>query len=265
VHPRAGGRGYARSRFGAVGYDADGNGCDTRDDALRRDVRGGVPSTDGCGVVGGSVSDPYTGARIPRTGAGTVVVAHVVALPDAWTTGAADLSAAQLRRLANDPLNLVTTGAVVAAAKGASDAASWLPPRRAARCPYVAQRIAVKQAYHLWITVTERAAMQHVLAGCPDEPLPGRQPWPAVVGADGGDGTAPAPTEVAPSAGDGARPTTSDRPVHPTLSAAPTAAVPAPVAVEPTARSTRGTRPRRPPVTPTAPWPTPVEPSPHRR
>src|SRR5690349_23804139 len=76
VHPRAGGRGYARSRFGAVGYDADGNGCDTRDDALRRDVRGGVPSTDGCGVVGGSVSDPYTGARIPRTGAGTVVVAH---------------------------------------------------------------------------------------------------------------------------------------------------------------------------------------------
>src|SRR4051794_25188952 len=55
VHARlVRGRRYARWRFGAVGYDADGNACDTRDDALRRDLRGAVLAADGCGVVGGT-------------------------------------------------------------------------------------------------------------------------------------------------------------------------------------------------------------------
>ncbi len=47
------------------------------------------------------------------------------------------------------------------------DAASWLPPNRAYRCAYVARQIAVKQAYHLWVTGAERDAMARVLTSCP--------------------------------------------------------------------------------------------------
>jgi Protein of unknown function (DUF1524) len=269
VHPRAaGGRRYARSWFGAPGDDVDGNGCDTRDDALRRDLRGAAPSGD-CAVVGGTLTDPYTGVRVRRRSGTALRVDHVVALADAWTTGAQDLSAAQRRRLANDPLNLVTTTAATAAAKGDADAASWLPPKGAARCGYVARRIAVKQAYRLWVTAVEGAAMERVLATCPDEPLPARQGWPAV-GAEGADGpedtaTGPAPTAVEPTADGSAGDLTSDRPVQPTLAPAPRPTAPAPVAVEPTA-ATRSPQRRRAPATPRIddPLPTAVLPSSRR-
>jgi hypothetical protein len=63
-------------------------------------------------------------------------------------------------------------GAGSNAAKGRSNAAEWLPPNKAFRCEYVARQIAVKAAYGLSVTAPERAAMQRVLADCPDQGLP---------------------------------------------------------------------------------------------
>jgi hypothetical protein len=57
--------------------------------------------------------------------------------------------------------------------KGDGDAATWLPPNRSYRCAYVARQVAVKVAYGLWMTQSERNAVATVLSTCPNEPLPG--------------------------------------------------------------------------------------------
>ncbi|WP_370055513.1 hypothetical protein [Leifsonia sp. EB41] len=51
-------------------------------------------------------------------------------------------------------------------AKGAGDAATWLPPNRGFRCEYAARQVAVKAKYGLWVTAAEGAALKGILAGC---------------------------------------------------------------------------------------------------
>jgi hypothetical protein len=162
--------GYDRVRdFGEAWLDVDRNGCDTRDDVLRRDLRAVRGAA--CKVLQGTLVDPYTRKVIAfQRGATTsdrVQIDHVVALADAWRTGARRLTAAQRERLANDPINLFAVDGPTNQAKGDADAASWLPPNKAFRCTYVAHQVAVKAAYHLWVTAAERAAMAAVLHTCP--------------------------------------------------------------------------------------------------
>ena len=175
--------GYRRDGFGQAWSDdvvVDGghNGCDTRNDVLRRDLAGLVvkPGTQGCVVMAGSLHDPYTGRALSfRRGADTsplVQIDHVVALGNAWQTGAQALTAAQRQDLANDPLELLAVDGPTNQDKGDGDAAAWLPPDSAQRCAYVARQIAVKQDYRLWVRPEERAAMLRVLAACPGQPLP---------------------------------------------------------------------------------------------
>jgi hypothetical protein len=175
VKGKAPSTGYARVKdFGDAWLDVDHNGCDTRDDVLRRDLRSITSS--GCKVETGVLSDPYTRRLIHflrgATTSEAVQIDHVVALSEAWKTGAQRLSQAQRERLANDPTNLFAVDGPTNQAKGDGDAASWLPPNKSFRCTYVAHQVAVKVAYHLWVTVAEKAAIQRVLASCPAQPAP---------------------------------------------------------------------------------------------
>ena len=174
--------GYSRAQFGAawtdkVTVDGGGNGCDTRNDILRRDLVGITtkPGTSGCVVATGTLHDPYTGHTIVYTRgpkSSVVQIDHMVPLGDAWKTGAAGLTAAVRTNLANDPLNLDAVDGPTNEAKGDADAASWLPPTTVYRCEYVARQIAVKSRYKLWVTPGERAALATVLGSCPGLPLP---------------------------------------------------------------------------------------------
>ena len=158
---------------------ADGhNGCDTRNDILRRDLSDIVikPGTHGCTVASGLLHDPYTNTVIAFTrGESTsaaVQIDHVVALGDAWQTGAQQLSLAVRTNMANDPLELLAVSGPTNEQKGDADAASWQPPNNAFRCSYVAIQVAVKIRYHLWVTPAEHQAVANVLATCPTQPLP---------------------------------------------------------------------------------------------
>jgi hypothetical protein len=91
---------------------------------------------------------------------------------DAWQKGAGRWDAAKRIALANDPLNLLAVDASTNRAKGDGDTATWLPPDKSYRCPYVAAQVAVKKKYGLWVTAAEKAAMEKVLTGCPDQKLP---------------------------------------------------------------------------------------------
>lgn len=175
VKGRAPRTGYAREQFGRAWIDTDHNGCDTRDDILRRDLRDASfkPGGRACVVLSGVLDDPYTGAQIRfEHGVTGVDIDHVVALGDAWVKGASHWQPGMRLALANDPLNLLAVDASANRAKGDGDAATWLPPARGYRCKYVARQVAVKAKYGLAVTAAERDAMRKILEECPDEPAP---------------------------------------------------------------------------------------------
>jgi hypothetical protein len=62
VKGRAAKTGYSRAQFGQAWADVDRNGCDTRNDVLRRDLTGVAvkAGTHGCLVLTGTLRDPYT-------------------------------------------------------------------------------------------------------------------------------------------------------------------------------------------------------------
>lgn len=173
VKGRAPKTGYSRDQF-SNGWARRGE-CDVRNIILRRDLKN-VETNEECQVVRGVLVDPYTAKTIRFTrGAQTsasVQVDHVVALSNAWQTGAQQLSAEQRHALANDPLNLIATDGGANQQKGDADAATWLPSNRSFRCQYVARQIAVKKAYSLWLVPPEAVAMKQVLARCPNQAMP---------------------------------------------------------------------------------------------
>jgi Protein of unknown function (DUF1524) len=162
--------GYRRTTdFGAAWLDEDRNGCDTRNDILSRDLTS-LTKSGACTVLTGILVSPYTGATIDfvrgeKTSA-LVQIDHLVALGDAWETGAQALSQAQRESLANDPLELMAVDGRSNDEKGDKDASEWLPPNAAFDCTYVARQISVKVTYSLWVTPAEHAAMAAVLLKC---------------------------------------------------------------------------------------------------
>lgn len=153
------------------------NGCDMRNVILQRDLTDTV--LDGCIVLSGILDDPYTGQTIHFTrGTGTssaVQIDHVVALSNAWGTGAQNLDSTERRALSQDPLNLLAVDGPANQQKSDQDASEWLPPNTAFQCQYVARQISVKYKYVLWVTGSEKSAMQDVLETCPDQPTTGLQ------------------------------------------------------------------------------------------
>lgn len=174
VKGRAPKTGYEREgRFGEAWIDVDGNGCDTRNDILVRDLVD-VTMAGSCRVLSGTLSDPYTGATIAfvrgEATSPAVQIDHVVALSDAWQSGAQQLTQEERVAFANDPLNLYAVDGPANSQKGAGNAATWLPSNRAFRCEYAARQVSVKAAYGLWVTAPEKDALDRILDTCPSEP-----------------------------------------------------------------------------------------------
>ena len=172
VKERASKAGYSREQFGPAWDDVDGNKCNTRDDILRRDLTNlrFKVRTHACTVISGTLNDPYTGKTIEfkrgKKTSAAVQIDHVVALSNAWQTGAQDLTAEQRRQLANDPENLLAADGPANQQKSDADASDWLPSNTAYRCTYVARQVYVKAKYKLWVTAEEKKVMERVLNSC---------------------------------------------------------------------------------------------------
>ena len=178
VKGRAPKTGYTRAQFGQAWADVDRNGCDTRNDMLKRDLTDIVfkVKTRDCVVLSGVLIDRYSGETINFVRGNVtsmeVQIDHVVALSNAWQTGAFKLTVLQRTALANDPMNLFAVKGRLNSQKGDGDTATWLPPLKSFRCSYVAQQIAVKAKYSLWVTAPEKEAMARILTACPKQLLP---------------------------------------------------------------------------------------------
>ena len=178
VKGRAPKTGYTRAQFGQAWADVDRNGCDTRNDMLKRDLTNIAykVKTRDCVVLTGVLVDRYSGETINFVRGNVtsmeVQIDHVIALSNAWQTGAFKLTLIQRTALANDPMNLFAVKGRLNLQKSDGDAATWLPPLKSFRCAYVAQQIAVKAKYSLWVTAPEKEAMVRILAACPKQLLP---------------------------------------------------------------------------------------------
>jgi hypothetical protein len=174
VKGRAAKTGYARSQF-PHWSDPDRNGCDARNDTLKRDLTNITykVGTRDCKVIAGQLLDPFSGKVITFSTTKVVIdIDHVVALSNAWQTGAAYFDKNKRTQIANDPLNLLAVDSKLNRQKGDGDAATWLPPSKAFRCEYVARQVAVKAKYGLWVTQPEKVAIYKILSTCVGQKLP---------------------------------------------------------------------------------------------
>jgi len=168
VKGRAAKTGYTRAQF-THWSDLDRNGCDARNDTLKRDLTEVIykAGTRDCKVISGLLLDPYSGKVITFSSTkSTIDIDHVVALSNAWQTGAAYFDKTKRQQIANDPLNLLAVDFSLNRQKGDGDAATWLPPLKSYRCDYVARQIAVKAKYGLWVTQPEKGAIIKLLEMC---------------------------------------------------------------------------------------------------
>jgi hypothetical protein len=158
--------GYTRPQFGPA-WPTE-NGCDARNEVLRRDLTK-TTLQGSCTVETGTLFSPYTAQTINFVrgpNSAVVQIDHVVALGDAWQTGAQFWTSAKRALFANDPAELLAVDASSNDQKGDADAASWLPANKPFRCAYVAIQVSVKDTYGLWVTPAEHDAIARVLATC---------------------------------------------------------------------------------------------------
>lgn len=154
-------------QFGPAWKDVDHNGCDTRNDILARDLTV-QEKRNACVITAGQLADPYSGERIEfrKKDASKVQIDHVVALENAWQSGAYKLTQEDREALANDPDNLLAVNGHDNMAKGSKSADQWMPPNSAYACAYASKQVQIKSHYALTVTTAEKQALADALATC---------------------------------------------------------------------------------------------------
>lgn len=161
VAPEGSGAGYDRSLF-QHWIDADGNGCHTRCEVLAVEKRYDLPGLPGGGWL--SIYDGYS-----TDDPGELDVDHVVALAEAWRSGADTWDPARRRAFANDldePDALIAVTASTNRSKSDRDPASWQPPNRDAWCQFGLGWVRVKIKWNLTADDAEVKALRNIVAGC---------------------------------------------------------------------------------------------------
>ncbi len=159
-------RGFAQRKF-RTWLDADGDGCTTRDEVLLAESLRAPRVGSGCRVTSGRWRSRLDGARLADLS--RLRIENLVPLREAWASGARRWDGVSRARLANDlgygfSLNVSTKR--VLRARGSAEPQRWLPPRRAARCTYVAQWVAVKWRWRLTVDRGEKRFLTRRLDAC---------------------------------------------------------------------------------------------------
>ncbi len=163
---------YDRDRF-AGWRDADGDCVNTRHEVLQSEAAYFSMTPDGCAVASGEWLDSYTGRTY--TNPGYLDVDHVVALADAWVSGARDWTDERLDRFSNDLGNLNAIAAGENRFKSDRGPADYSPSAPGALCGYLVQYATVKIAWQLSITHQDFEALASGLTGCTIDSVPNDQ------------------------------------------------------------------------------------------
>ena len=159
-------RGYSRSLF-KHWLDVDGDGCDAREQVLKRDAIG-LPQVDPfrCFVVEADWISAYDGKKTSdRT---EVDIDHVVALKEAWDSGASGWNEAQRTAFANDtsdPRTLLAVSSSSNRSKSDKDPSNWLPSLRGYWCMYISNWISIKARWNLSMDQSEFGRLNNLMTG----------------------------------------------------------------------------------------------------
>ncbi len=161
IAPEGSHDGYDRDRFHHW-IDADGDGCNTRCEVLERQRTTSLPGLGAGGWL--SIYDGYS-----TDDPSELDVDHVVALSEAWRSGASGWDDGRREAFANDldSGQLIAVTAATNRSKGDRDPADWQPPNRSAWCEYGAAWIDVKAKWGLTADQPEVTALTNMMAGCP--------------------------------------------------------------------------------------------------
>ena len=150
--------------------DTDKDCQDTRAEVLIEESL--VPPTfkneERCRVISGLWEGPYTGQSF--TEASDVDIDHLVPLKNAHLSGGWQWDEGRKEDYANSmaaDYHLVAVENTANRAKGARGPEEWQPPDATYHCRYARDWIAVKAAWGLTATATEWAALEEMLARCP--------------------------------------------------------------------------------------------------
>lgn len=157
--------GYVRDKF-RHWVDADGDGCDARDEVLIAESVKRVSIGSSCALSGGKWVSAYDG--VVTTNPSDFDIDHMVPLAEAWDSGARYWTPAQREAYANDLGDARALIAVTAGSnrsKSDQDPAEWLPQYNV--CQYVQNWIAVKVRWRLSVDKTEKSALRVRLGKCP--------------------------------------------------------------------------------------------------
>lgn len=156
---------YDRSRFDHW-IDADRDGCNTRYEVLIEESTTPVTVGEGCSLTGGTWVSPYDG--VTASSPAEIEIDHVVALAEAWRSGASGWNDDQRRAFANDidvPYALTAASSVSNQSKSDRDPARWLPTNAAYTCEYVTGWALTKYRWDLAADPDEVTALQTQLTG----------------------------------------------------------------------------------------------------
>jgi len=156
--------GYKRDFF-KHWVDEDSDGCNTREEVLIRDsISKAQVDAYGCKVVAGDWYSPYDGRKL--TDPSDIDIDHMVALKEAWDSGANVWSASMRQRFANDladSRSLIAVTDSVNRSKGDRDPSNWLPPNRGYWCEYLSRWVAVKARWGLSMDQSEAGRVRKLL------------------------------------------------------------------------------------------------------
>lgn len=163
-----GGDRYVRRDYDQGGWgDADGDGCNTREEVLIAEAIRLRGVTASCGPVDGTWLSWFDGRAL--TDARDVEIDHLVPLAEAHRSGAVRWPADGKHAFADDlssPHSLTAVSAESNQDKRDSDPSDWRPPVAASWCRYARNWIAVKVKWGLTADEAEAAALREMLATC---------------------------------------------------------------------------------------------------
>lgn len=146
--------------------DKDGDGCDTREEVLLRDAVKSPSIGSGCNVGAGLWYSVYDAVWLDD--ARQLQVDHVVALKEAWDSGARDWDRSRRVAFGNDltsPLSLISVSSSSNQAKGDADPSNWLPSNADDVCRYIAAVVAIKSTWGLSMDESEHGRIRNLLQG----------------------------------------------------------------------------------------------------
>lgn len=165
IAPEVDGSDYDRDAF-KHWVDADGDGCDARQEVLLVEAEEGVDPE--CPVERGEWISLYDGVVV--TEPSLLDIDHMVPLKEAWESSASSWTAQDREAYANDldePDALIAVTASTNRSKSDRDPAHWQPPDSSTWCVYATSWIRVKVKWSLNADEAEVAALRDMLATCP--------------------------------------------------------------------------------------------------